>query len=72
MLCGRCDKFCPTQAVDYFQEPEDFTMTAATAVIATGFELTPLANKVQYGEGQDSQCDHGPSDGEVAGPTRPL
>ena len=24
ILCGKCEKVCPTQAVDYFQEPEDF------------------------------------------------
>ncbi len=52
ILCGRCAKVCPTQAVNYFQEPEDFTLTAATAVIATGFELTPVENKVQYGQGK--------------------
>jgi heterodisulfide reductase subunit A2 len=52
LLCGRCEKICPTQAVNYFQEPEDFTLTAATAVIATGFELIPLADKTQYGQGQ--------------------
>jgi heterodisulfide reductase subunit A len=52
ILCSRCDKVCPTQAVNYFQEPEDFTLTAATAVIATGFELTKLSNKTQYGQGK--------------------
>ncbi len=52
ILCGRCAKACPTQAVNYFQEPEDFTLTADTAVITTGFELTPLENKVQYGQGK--------------------
>lgn len=52
LLCGRCAKVCPTQAVDYFQKPEEFTLTAATAVIATGFEMIPLADKVQYGQGQ--------------------
>ncbi len=52
LLCGRCAKACPTQAVDYFQKPEEFTLTAATAVIATGFEMIPLADKVQYGQGQ--------------------
>jgi heterodisulfide reductase subunit A len=51
ILCGRCARICPTEAVDYFQEPEDFTLTAATAVIATGFEMIPLEDKVQYGEG---------------------
>ncbi len=52
LLCGRCAKVCPTQAVNYFQGPEEFTITAATAVIATGFEMIPLADKVQYGQGQ--------------------
>jgi heterodisulfide reductase subunit A2 len=52
LLCGRCAKVCPTEAVDYFQEPEDFTLTAATAVIATGFEMIPLEDKVQYGQGR--------------------
>jgi heterodisulfide reductase subunit A2 len=52
ILCGRCAKVCPTQAVSYFQEAEDFTLTAQTAVLATGFEVTPLENKVQYGQGQ--------------------
>lgn len=52
MLCGKCEKVCPTQAVDYFQEPEDFIINAQTAIIATGFELTPVENKQQYGNGE--------------------
>jgi heterodisulfide reductase subunit A len=52
LLCGKCEKVCPTQAVNYFQEPEDFTLTAATAVIATGFEMMPLEDKTQYGQGK--------------------
>jgi len=52
ILCGRCAKICPTQAVNYFQEPEDFTLTAAAAVIATGFAVTPLDDKTQYGQGK--------------------
>ncbi len=51
-LCGKCAKVCPTQAINYFQEPEHFAIEAKTAVLSTGFELTPLANKVQYGEGK--------------------
>jgi heterodisulfide reductase subunit A len=52
MLCGKCEKVCPTQAVDYFQKPEDFTIRAKTAILATGFELTPVENKQQYGYGE--------------------
>ena len=52
MLCGKCEKVCPTAAIDYFQKPIDFTIKAKTAVLATGFELTPVENKPQYGMGK--------------------
>jgi heterodisulfide reductase subunit A len=52
MLCGACEKVCPTQAVDYFQAPRDFTINAKTAVLATGFTALPLDDKVQYGRGR--------------------
>jgi len=51
-LCGKCAKVCPTGAVDYFQEPEDFIIEAKSAVLSTGFELTPVETKQQYGSGQ--------------------
>jgi heterodisulfide reductase subunit A2 len=52
MLCGKCEKACPTGAVDYFQRPREFAIEAGTAILATGFELTPVENKKQYGEGK--------------------
>jgi heterodisulfide reductase subunit A2 len=51
MLCGKCARTCPTDAVDYFRRPEDFVIRSKSAVLATGFELTPVANKQQYGNG---------------------
>jgi len=51
VLCGKCDSVCPTQAIDYFQKPTTFTLEADTAILTTGFELTPLADKPQYGRG---------------------
>lgn len=51
MLCGKCEKECPTQAIDYFQKPESFEITAKTAVVTTGFELTTIKDKPQYGKG---------------------
>jgi len=51
MLCGKCVKACPTDAIDFFQQPENFVIRAKTAVLATGFELTPVENKQQYGNG---------------------
>ena len=50
-LCGKCAKVCPTQAVDYFQKSFDFTIQAKTAVLATGFNLTPIQQKKEYGRG---------------------
>jgi len=31
ILCGKCEKVCPTQAVNYFQEPEDFVIKARSS-----------------------------------------
>ena len=51
-LCGKCAKVCPTGAVNYFQEPEPFIIEAKSAVLSTGFELTPIEDKQQYGYGE--------------------
>ena len=51
-LCGKCSKVCPTDAVDYFQQPREIVLTARTAVMATGFNLTPIGQKKEYGRGQ--------------------
>jgi len=51
-LCGKCARVCPTQAVDYFQQPEDFVIRAETAVLTTGFKLTDARQKKEYGQGQ--------------------
>jgi heterodisulfide reductase subunit A len=52
LLCGKCDQACPTGAVDYFQQPEDFTIAARAAVLATGYGVTPLWDKPQFGAGR--------------------
>ncbi len=51
LLCGKCEKVCPTGAIDFFQEPEEFIITSKTAILATGFEMTSLQDKQQYGCG---------------------
>ncbi len=51
MLCGKCEKVCPTQAIDYFQQAEEFTLAAKAAVITTGFSMSSLSDKPQYGMG---------------------
>jgi len=51
MLCGQCEKTCPTNAIDYFQKPEEFIILAKTGIITTGFDLLPVKNNFQYGNG---------------------
>jgi heterodisulfide reductase subunit A len=51
-LCGKCARVCPTDAVNYFEQPEDFIIKTKTAVLSTGFKLTPIDQKKEYGAGQ--------------------
>lgn len=49
MMCGKCEKTCPTKAVDYLQKPEDFTISAKTMILSTGFELIQGYQESAYG-----------------------
>jgi heterodisulfide reductase subunit A len=51
-LCGKCAKVCPTNAVIYDQRPEEITIHVKTVIMATGFNLTPINQKVEYGQGR--------------------
>lgn len=51
-LCGKCAQVCPTQAVDYFQQPKEFELQGKTAILATGYALTSLEQKEEYGQGK--------------------
>ncbi|HIC88669.1 MAG TPA: CoB--CoM heterodisulfide reductase iron-sulfur subunit A family protein, partial [Anaerolineae bacterium] len=48
ILCGKCERACPAQAIDFLQEPEQITVTARAVILATGFKLTPMAAKREY------------------------
>jgi len=50
--CGSCIRICPTDAIDFLQEPEEITFNVGSVVVATGFELTPVGIKSQYGAGE--------------------
>ena len=51
-LCGACARVCPTEAILYDQQPEDFIIEARTVVVATGFSFTPVDAKAEYGQGR--------------------
>jgi len=52
ILCGICERVCPTKAVDYTQVAESFEIEASSIIVATGFELTPIDAKKEYGAGK--------------------
>jgi heterodisulfide reductase subunit A len=52
LWCGKCEKVCPTGAIDFSQKPETFTIQAASIIMATGFNLNPVDTKHEYGQGK--------------------
>jgi heterodisulfide reductase subunit A len=48
VYCGKCEKACPTDAIDFAQEPVRVTVSARAVVLATGFATTPLDAKKEY------------------------
>lgn len=51
ILCGKCEKVCPANAVDFSQQPIHIDIQTTAIIMATGFELTPLNAKKEYGGG---------------------
>ncbi len=52
VLCGKCVKVCPTDAVVLDQEPTTLEVEARSIIVATGWKLTPIDAKPQYGGGR--------------------
>jgi heterodisulfide reductase subunit A len=51
VFCGKCEKACAAGAVDFAQEAETFEIQATTIVAASGYDLTPLDARKEYGGG---------------------
>lgn len=51
-FCGACAKACPTDAVDFLQEPEILELQAGVIIVATGYALTPTQTAERYGGGR--------------------
>jgi heterodisulfide reductase subunit A2 len=50
--CGLCKKICPTQAIEYDQQPEQFDIDAGAVVVAGGFELALTEKTGEFGYGR--------------------
>jgi heterodisulfide reductase subunit A len=52
LFCGKCEQVCPVNAIDFEQVPVNFQLEAKAIILATGFEITPLGAKKEYGQGR--------------------
>jgi heterodisulfide reductase subunit A len=52
ILCGKCERVCPAEAIDFTQTAQTIEIKADTVILATGFETTPRDAKAEYGGGE--------------------
>jgi heterodisulfide reductase subunit A len=50
--CRACEKFCPTNAIDFEEEDEFVVTTVGNIVLATGYDLFDARRLPQYGYGR--------------------
>lgn len=49
--CKICERFCPTGAIRWDQQPEELTLNVGAIVLATGFDLFDKSKVGEYGYG---------------------
>ena len=72
ILCGKCEKACPTDAIDFLQEPQQMLVHARAVVLTTGFRPTPTGAKREYGEGRHSNVISGMDMERLLAPNGPY
>ena len=50
--CRACEKFCPTNAIDFNQQDEYITVEVGNIILATGYDLFDARRVTQYGYGR--------------------
>jgi heterodisulfide reductase subunit A len=50
--CKACQKFCPTNAIDFEQQDEYITVQVGNIILATGYDLFDPRRVTQYGYGR--------------------
>ncbi|HTU02658.1 MAG TPA: FAD-dependent oxidoreductase, partial [Candidatus Sulfotelmatobacter sp.] len=46
---GKCAKVCPTDCIDFAQQPEELSVQAGAVIVASGLKTTPMDAKKEYG-----------------------
>jgi heterodisulfide reductase subunit A len=50
--CKACEKFCPTNAIDFKQEDEVITVDVGNIILATGYDIFDARKVTNYGYGR--------------------
>lgn len=50
--CGKCEKVCPTNCIDYLQEAILEDIEVGSVIVASGLKTTPRDAKAEYGSGK--------------------
>jgi heterodisulfide reductase subunit A len=50
--CKACEKFCPTNAIDFNQEDEVITVEVGNIILATGYDIFDARKVTNYGYGR--------------------
>jgi heterodisulfide reductase subunit A2 len=72
MLCGACEKKCPSNCIDFTQEEEILHIKAKSVVVATGFKLFDPINIERYGYGRYKNVITSMQMERELAPTRPF
>ena len=46
--CGTCARVCPTDAIEFDQQPRSLTIRTDAVIVASGFQLNAVTLKPQY------------------------
>lgn len=52
MFDGACARVCPTECIDFTQQPEEIQVQTGAVIVATGLRLLPMDVKKEYGGGR--------------------
>lgn len=72
LLCGRCERICPTDAVNFLQKPEEIELEVKAVILAPGFKLFDAALKKEYGYGKYKNVIHALEMERLLAPARPY
>jgi heterodisulfide reductase subunit A len=72
LVCGKCDAYCPVDAIDFEQQPETFALETTAIILTTGFEITPVDVKKEYGAGKLHNVTDGLTMERLLAPTGPY